>query len=106
MQLNLYRQSSAGGGRCCGRSAILQSDVLDDGEAEACAAEPARTPLVYAVETLEDVGEVFGRNARAIVGEGKVQRVADGLGLHAEIGGSNGVGQGIAEYVAEERVEQ
>ena len=45
-------------------------DVLDDGEAEAGAAELARARGVDAVETLGESRQMGGRNAVALVADG------------------------------------
>jgi len=44
------------------------NDGLGDSEAKPCAAQPATAGLVGAVETVENSGEMFGRNAIPIIG--------------------------------------
>ena len=48
-------------------SAVEADDVLDDGKAEARAAERAAARLVHAVETLEEMRQVLGGDADAEV---------------------------------------
>lgn len=51
-------------------SAVKQDDVLDDGEPETGAAALAGTALIDAVETLEDMGQVFLGDPHPIVLDG------------------------------------
>lgn len=50
-------------------AAVEKYGVAYDRQAESGASRPARTPLVDPVETFEEVGQVFGIDARAVVRE-------------------------------------
>ena len=49
------------------RTAVCDDRVLDDGEAEACAAEFAGAAFIYAIETFEDTLEMLRLDAAAVV---------------------------------------
>ena len=84
--------------------------ILDDGEAEAGAAEFAAASLVDAVETFEDVLQMLMLYTRAVVADGElIEMAAFDLGLPAddvEPGSSVGVGNGIVDKIAEDAVKQ
>ena len=83
MSVNAARaHDSSGGGKLDGefgtfaqpamdldRSAHLLDGVLDDGQAEAGAAQGARARLIDAIKALEDARQVFGGNADAGVAD-------------------------------------
>ena len=50
-------------------AAVEEYGVAYDRQAESGASRPARTPLVNPVETFEEVGQVFGIDARAVIRE-------------------------------------
>ena len=61
---------AAGGAETDGDLALMEEDgVLDDGEAEACAAHLAGATLVDAIESLEKMRNMLGSDAGAVVGE-------------------------------------
>src|SRR5690606_13880012 len=64
-------------------AAMAVEDVLYDGEAEAGAAQLARTAAIDAIESLGEARDVLGRNALALVGDGHLRR--DGRALLARI---------------------
>ena len=90
-----------------GDGASVQHDgILDDGEAEARAAHVAAAPLVYAVEALEDAGQMLVGNADAVVLEGEMPAVLLLFGRHLDGGALAGVVDGVVHQVAEDAVEQ
>src|SRR3954447_2038939 len=65
-QLALYRNTSV----------HVFNGVLDDGEPQSGAADGAGPGFVYAIESLENSGEVLGRDSDAGVGDGHFHGVS------------------------------
>lgn len=112
-QPDLYGESSSGSLLGSGGAPVLQGDVLDDGKTKTRAAEAARTTLVDAVETLEDVRQMLLWDAGTVVGEGEEDLAArtapergGGLDGNLEVSGVGGVGKGVVEDVAEEGIDE
>ena len=87
-------------------ASVEDDGILHDGEAESCAAQLAATPLVDAVEALEDAWQVFGGDTYAIIGKGEVVEGFVLGGAHGDGGASAGIGNGVVRQVAEDGVEQ
>src|SRR5262249_35738371 len=62
-------------------AAVVDRDVLDDGEAEPGATGVPRAGLVGAVEPFEDAVEVLGRDADALVADRDIDHVGGGADL-------------------------
>ena len=70
-------------------SSMSEDDIFDDREAEAGAAGVARAVFVDAVESLENVGLVLERDARAVVGKSELDAFADTLGCEVDFQGGD-----------------
>ena len=87
-------------------ASVKDDGILYNGKAETCAAQLAATPLVDAVETLEDAWQVFGSEAHTVVGKGEVIEGFVLGGADGDGGTLAGIGDGIVRQVAEDGVEQ
>ena len=70
-------------------AAMREDDVFDDREAEARAAGVACAVFVDAVKSLENVGLVLERDARAVVGKSQLDAFANTLGGEVDFQGGD-----------------
>ena len=87
-------------------AAVVGADVLDDREAEAGAAGGPRARRVDAVEPLEDAGLLGVRDALALVADVDLDQVVDAPDADRDAGPAAGVGDRVADQVADGRGEQ
>jgi len=77
-------------------------DVFDDGESQSGAPSHAGTVFLYAIETLEDVGLIVGRNPRTIIRKGDRNRVVAAEGGQADVRSLGGtMAEGVLEEIGE-----
>ena len=99
------------------RAAVCDDRVLDDGEAEACAAEFAGASFIYAIETFEDTLEMLRLDAAAVVRDREgVAAAADVLAVRAvrgdvsacdtDVRGALGIGDAVVDDVAEDAIDK
>ncbi|CAM4153179.1 hypothetical protein JAAN108728_13830 [Janibacter anophelis] len=81
-------------------AAVVGADVLDDRQAETGAAGGPGAGGVHPVEALEDAGLLVLGDARPLVGDGDLDRVALQARAHADRGVGVGVGDRVADEVA------
>ena len=86
-------------------AAVEDDGVLDDGEPQSCASERPASPLVDAVEALEEARQMLLGHAATRVGDGKLPIAV--LGTRLDIDGRllSRIGQGVVDEVAEDTVD-
>ena len=81
--------------------------VFNDGKSQTGAAELARTPFVYPVESLEQTIQMFFGYTHAVVREGEiVVLLVFEIAVDCDVSSPPGIGDGIVGEVSENRVEQ
>ena len=83
-------------------SAMSDNYILDDGKPESCATKFARTAFIDAIESLEEVRQMFDAHSTAIVGNHKLAILVGDADLRCACG----IGNDIIDKIAEQTVQR